>query len=212
VQEEFDKAIEEGRRILTGPEKWRAQEAKRRERLKERKADAEVTKALASALRVGVRYARMLRSEGTTDPKTARLMADILGTATRDHLRERSRTGRQVDLPAWFMRLWVPRGSFRDFLADPGDLSEQAEKLAAFLRQQTADAQIQQIDIDSLEKLMQHCRLFLQNGQAEGSSEIWKAFKLWKIELVAALAARTVQEDLLTDKSLHRQYWRGQRS
>ena len=83
----------------------------------------------------------------------------------------------------------------RDFLADEVELAEAAETVVRALRAQKGDDWIQQGDINSLEKLGLHCRSVDQSDAAASAAEIWKAFKLWKIELVAAMAIRTVKED-----------------
>jgi hypothetical protein len=212
VQEEFDKAVEEGRRRLSPLEKRRALEAQRRAQQAKRKADAALTKELAEALGTSRRFALIARTEGTTEPETARIMARVLGTDPKDHLRERSRTRRQMDLPNWFMRLWVPQGTFRDFLADEVELAEAVATVVRALRAQKGDDWIRQGDINSLEKLVLHLRSVDQSDAAASAAAIWKAFKLWKIELVATMATRTVKEDLWTDATLHSNHWRANRS
>ena len=96
-------------------------------------------KELAEALGTTRRFALIARTEGTTEPETARIMARVLGTDPKDHLRERSRTRRQMDLPNWFMRLWVPQGTFRDFLADEVELAGAVETVVRALRAQKGD-------------------------------------------------------------------------
>jgi hypothetical protein len=91
-------------------------------------------------------------------------------------------------------------------------LAEAVETVVRALRAQKGDEWIRQGDINSLEKLVLHLRSVNQSDAAASAAAIWKAFKLWKIELVATMATRTVKEDLWTDATLHSNHWRANRS
>jgi hypothetical protein len=211
VQDEFLKAIEDGRRPPLSPLETRQfGEKQRQRRWAKRQANAKLTKSLAEELGCTIRYASMLRKDGTTNPVVAQKMAEHLGTAVEDHLREKLKTGRQVDFPSWFLKLAAPGGSFRDFLSDDQlKLPRKAEILAATLREMKGDAWIQLAEVDTLERLLQFCASFKVTPRPEAPAiETWTEFKLWKIELVAALATRMVKENLQTD-SFHQQHqWR----
>jgi hypothetical protein len=100
-----------------------------------------------------------------------------------------------ADGPAQLVHAPLGTTGDRDFLADEVELAEAAETVVRALRAQKGDDWIQQGDINSLEKLVLHCRSVDQSDAAASAAEIWKAFKLWKIELAAAMATRTVKED-----------------
>lgn len=202
VKEEGEKAIEDGRLKLTYEER----EKRRRAQWTARQSNARVTKRLAEALGCSVRYASMLRKEGTTILETAQKMAETLGTTVDDHLREKSRTGRQTDFPSWFLKLAAPGGSFRDFVRDDQlKSSRRAEILVTTLREMKGDAWIQLAEVDTLEGLLQFCVSFKITHRPEVAViETWTEFKLWKIELVSALATRMVKENLRAD-SFHSQ-------
>ena len=136
-------------------------------------------------------------------------MAEALGTTVDDHLREKSRTGRQTDFPSWFLKLAAPGGSFRDFLRDDQlKLPRKAEILVTTLREMKGDAWIQLAEVDTLERLLQFCVSFkIMHRPEVPAIETWTEFKLWKIELVSALATRMVKENLRADSSHQRHQW-----
>lgn len=203
VQEEYDRAVEDGSLQMSSQEKSRYREKRRKALWADKQASALLTKKLADSLKCTIRYAAMLRKDGTTNAAVAKQMADVLGTAVKDHLRARLRTGRQLDLPALFLRLWLPGASFRDFLEDESlVLPANVEALAATLREQRGDHRIRLAEIGSLEDLIHAFISFeITKKPPACSVDLWAEFKLWKIELVATLATRMVKENVRTDNA-----------
>jgi len=153
----------------------------------QKKERAERIKKIAADLPCSVRYARMLLDEGTSLLGRAEQVAKILGTDPKDHLRPKRKSGRQPDVVAWFMALRLDDCSFRDFLnSDPeieGDLIEA-------LRQGYPDD-----DCESLEDLIERARrLGVDSSVVEAASAVWKAFKLWRIDMIGALAHYAIED------------------
>lgn len=202
VSDEFDAAVLDGRRkSKNGYEQRHLENIAKKRRAEKRRDNGQLLTKLADTLRCSTRYARMLISDGTTDRSTAKTMARILNTKADDHLRTKLRTGRQADLVGWFMKVWIPNSSFRNFIdEDPSDLPVKTWDLLETLREQVGTLKAEQSQINSLENLIAHCRLLnCDYSITEGATEIWQAYKLWKIEVISEHAIRIVKEGHWSD-------------
>jgi hypothetical protein len=192
LEEEFEVAISDGRRPPLSDEDQFAEDRRRAFALsRKRKRNADITKKIAAAFKCSVRHARMLQLEGTTSPEKAKKLAEILGTSPQQHLRKRLRTGRSTNLAGLFLRAWVPGSSFEEFVTDDVELTRPARKVAAILRHDAGMLH----DIKSFEALVNHWLSDCNNNESTAAlTELWRAYKLWKIELVAAHATQMVSE------------------
>jgi hypothetical protein len=195
LREEFDAAVLERRhKPRDFRQRLRLEHAAKQRRTERRKENAALLKRVADTLGCSTRYARMLISEGTTSRTVAATLARMLGTDPEDHLRSRRRTGREADLVSWFMKVWVPDGSFRDFVETDPKLPASACELVKTLREQKGSSQAEQLEIASLEKLISYCESIRPDSPVAGvAAQVWYAYRVWKIEVVAAHAARTAR-------------------
>lgn len=202
TREEFDAAILDGRhKPKDWRERWRLENGAKKRRTEKRRENAVFLKHLANSLGCTPRYARMLIADGTTDRATAETIARMMDTEPEEHLRKRRRTGRQPDLVNLFMKIWIPNGSFRDFVEDdPSKLPPSSYELFETLREQEGTLKSAQAEISSLENLIEYCRSVRQDYQAaDAATKIWRAYRLWKIEVVAGQATRMANEGHCAD-------------
>lgn len=161
----------------------------------QRKERAAKVKKIAAGLSCSARYARMLLDEGTSLPERAEQLAKILGTDPKDHLRPKRKSGRQPDMVAWFMGLRLDDCSFRDFLNSDPETEGDGASLIEALRDGYASGPLASEDCQSLEDLIEHARrLGVDSSVVEAASAVWRAFKLWRIDLIAALAHYTIED------------------
>lgn len=195
VQEAFDAAILDRRHKPSDFRvRLRLERAAKKRRIEMKKNNVERLNRVADALGCGIRYARMLISEGTTDRAKAETLARILGTKPEDHLRSRRRTGREVDLVSWFMKVRVPNGCFCDFVEEDPKLPMSAYELVKSIRETRACSREELAEVTSLEALLNCCRSVRQDSPAVGAAtQVWYAYRVWKIEVVAQHAARTAR-------------------
>jgi hypothetical protein len=168
----------------------RAKAAEKRTTEEARKSHAEENKRLAEALGISVRYVRMLRSEGTAQPETAKTMAAILGGKPETYMRRARRRGRRIDLVALLMKVQADACGFTDFIADPPEeLTGDAREMIDMLRVRGAT------DFESLEALISHVgALEFETVGVESAVTVWRAFKRWRIQRIATLACFTIDE------------------
>jgi hypothetical protein len=197
VREEFDAAILDRRhKPKDFHERSRLENGAKTRRTEKRRDNAALLKHLADTLGCTTRYARMLIADGTTDRATAESLARMLGTQPEEHLRKKRRTGRQPDLVSWFMKIWVPTGSFRDFVEDDSfKLPLGTYELLETLREQKGALKSEQSEISSLENLIEYSRSIRRDFPvADAATKIWCFYRLWKIDVVAAQATRMANE------------------
>ncbi|MEY9136513.1 hypothetical protein ACVMII_005409 [Bradyrhizobium diazoefficiens] len=197
LQDAFDAAVLDGRhKSCSIEERWQLKRGAERRRTEKRQKNAELVRQVAHSVGCGIRYARMLISDGTSNLEIAAKLAGVLGTKPDEHLRMKKRTGRQPDLVGWFMKISIPNSSFRDFLEeDPSDLPASSWDLLELLREQKGALKAEQERIGSLENLVEHCRsLPLHYSVTERADQIWRAYKLWKIEITSAQATRLAND------------------
>lgn len=163
--------------------------AERRKAEAHRKGEAESNKRLAEALGTSVRYVRMLRSEGTTQFHTAQVMASVLGGKPSDYMRRGRKRGRQADLVALFMKAPAESCGFTDFVSDPPTLLGDAERdiITVFATRGVSD-------FESLEDMISFLgALDFETVDLAVAPHVWRAFKLWRIERIAAIACYAVE-------------------
>jgi hypothetical protein len=197
LQDAFDAAVLDGRHVPSNSEEgWRLKRDAQSRRTEKRQRNAQLVRQVADSVGCGIRYARMLISEGTPNLEVAEKLALVFGTKPDEHLRTKKRTGRQPDLVGWFMRTSTPNSSFRDFVQEsPASLPANSWDLSEALREQDGALKAEQYGISSLENLVEHCRsLHLGYPITEKAAQIWSAYKIWKIEVIAAQATHMAND------------------
>lgn len=174
-----------------------SQQARARARIAEKRkaaaaleARSESNKRLAEALGTSVRYVRMLRSDGTTLPETAKTMAAILGGKPESYMRRPRRRGRRADLVAIMMKIPAEECGFTDFVADPPEgIDDGTQEMVAVLQARGAR------DFQSLEALVAFIdTLEFESVGVESAATVWRAFKIWRIDRIATIARFTANE------------------
>lgn len=199
LQKELDAAVLDGRhKPATLHEKLKLKDAAKRRRHEERIDNASLLRRIAEDLGCSTRYARMLVTERTTDRKKAEILARHLDTTPEEHFRKRRQTGPQPDLVNWFMKIRLPNSSFQNFIKEDGGLRRmpiETAELYETIRERVGDLKFEQAEIASLEKLLAYSQVILPRfPNADAATKIWRAYILWKIELVSMHAVRMTNE------------------
>lgn len=158
--------------------------AEERAKEKEQEKKTEQVRKLMDCLGVGQRQAQRLVKFGTTNPRQADRLAEVLGTEARQHLRKAARPGREIDLVARFMRGYVDRCSWRDFIEDDeGPDGKLAAKFTRFYAERARDTPDHFETFEALTDFASTCGFH----KVETSKRLWDKYKFWRIRMMADL-------------------------
>jgi hypothetical protein len=120
--------------------------------------------------------------EGTTRIEDAEKLAAILGTKPSKHFRRKKKTGKQIDLLAWYQSQAVDGCAFRDFINAKAYASRLGNALA---REYGRDIRLPD-HFDSCDELGNYAELI--GYETEQAHDLWNAFLLWRIDAIGNAA------------------------